>query len=166
MKPVRTRALAFAAMAASLACTGGGAPPAAPKAARSFSPGEAAVRAAARQIPHRAKMQVQTAWADGDLSAVCAGADCTADPQASPSSFVRIEDTTVVSFLVPRRPTDARVEFARARTDRVVETALLHPGTYMAVEPGLEPGRYVVTLSARWDDREARWLFGLVVPAA
>lgn len=156
------RIAAALVVAGLVACTGGG-PSATPSSPSDPRASRRTVRAAADPELRTARMQVATVWRDGGLASFCRAEECTEDPSVRPDGFARAERSEVVAFFVARRPTGAEVSFTRAGSRKVVWTARPHLATFMAVEHRLPPGRYLVTLTARWGAREARWLFGLRV---
>jgi hypothetical protein len=139
----------------------------APEAVRSLTPkqrrarAEAVVDRAAADL-RLAQMQARTDWADGVLERFCRDGACTTNELARPERILPADETRLLSFAVARRPSAAEIEIARW-SGRVVRRARLRPATLMAVEPRLEPGRYLVTLNARWDSLEAAWVFGISV---
>jgi len=122
---------------------------------------EAVVDEAAADL-RLAQMQARTDWADGVLERFCRDGECTLNELARPERILAADETRVLSFVVARRPSAAEIAIARWN-GKLVRRARLRPSTLMAIEPRLDPGRYVVTLNARWESLEAAWVFGIEV---
>jgi len=97
----------------------------------------------------------------GTLALWCEGDDCRRAPGAAPKRYIEAVPGGVLMFAVGAEPQAARVVI-RDRGKDVAAQGALHPGTTMAFRGELSPGRYVVTLVAQFEGREARWVFGVV----
>jgi len=121
----------------------------------------AAERAAGTDL-RRAQMGAGTNWMPGALSSFCDAGRCASEPSAAPGRFLKAPDDGLLVFVVARRPTDASLTVTKA-SGKPVYVRALSPSTAMAVEAGLGPGRYIAELTATWDRRVARWVFGVRV---
>lgn len=104
-------------------------------------------------------MQAGTDWQRGRLVSFCAEGRCTTDGDVDPPRF-RASEQDLVLFVVGARPSAGRVEVRRP-SGRVVDERDLAPSTSMAYALPPGRGRFVLALTATWDEREARWVFGL-----
>jgi hypothetical protein len=101
------------------------------------------------------------ASAVGVLVRVCEGSACTALPQGSPATLTAPAGAPL-AIAVAQAPKQAWLE-VRATGEGAPAKIGLSPGTLMSWAPRTAPGRYLVTLVARFDGSEARWLFGVRV---
>lgn len=129
---------------------------------RGVTKGPSEVERAAGEDLRRAQMSAGTNWMPGELASFCDGGRCTTDPSVRPARFLRAPDDGLLVFVVSRRPTQAALAVTKA-SGKVVMERELSPGTAMAFEAALPPGRYVAELTAVWDGRNARWVFGVRV---
>lgn len=115
------------------------------------------------RLPPPARLFAGTDSAAGTITVYCERERCMRD-EGPPPRFLVAPQSGFVTFALHRAPLEARLEIA---TSSRAEPAIvpLNPGTLMAYGIDLGPGRYLLTLVARWQDAEARWLFRLRVPA-
>lgn len=108
-----------------------------------------------------ARMYSGTDSVEGVPTRWCEGKDCSRSG-AGPSRYLKGDPAGFVYFAMAAKPAAARVEVRRGT--RLVVRGTLRPGTSMAYALEVPAGRYVITLIARWEGREARWVFGLTGP--
>ena len=162
----KTARLAIAALGLAVACSGSPGMPgaSAPERQPASAHGireerQREVRRAAGEQLRRAMMQVGTGWQRGRLISFCSEGRCTRGPDAEPRSYRGVDEDLVV-FVIGARPSAGRVEVRRP-SGRVIDERTLAPSTTMAYALPPSSGRLVLSFTATWDEREARWVFGL-----
>lgn len=107
------------------------------------------------------RLQTGTDSVAGILASWCTGRKCSTPAGAAPKRWLPLDEQGLMLFATGIEPESASVE-VRARGHRVAK-GRIEPATLMTWRAHLPRGRYVVTLIERWDDRVARWLFGVKV---
>jgi hypothetical protein len=99
--------------------------------------------------------------APGVLIRVCEGGNCTALPQGNPT-MITSKAGPLLTFTLAAHPTQAWVEI-RGLPSGAPARETLSPNNLMSYQTRMTPGRYLVTLNAKFEASEARWVFGLKV---
>jgi hypothetical protein len=97
----------------------------------------------------------------GVVTRYCRPAECAVRPGGAPR-FVESAAGGPVLFALGQTPVEAGLDIrtsAAAAPSRVP----LRPGTVIVYQASLTPGKYLLTLVARFPGSEANWLFGLTV---
>jgi hypothetical protein len=128
----------------------------------STAPAPAAAQAPAAAPPVR--MFAGTDAVPGVRSLWCVAQDCSRARGAYPKRFLDGVGSGLLLFTTGVVPEEAALE-VETLSGKPVRRLTLQPGTTMAARIDLGRGRFVLTLVERWDDREARWLFGLRGPS-
>ena len=106
-------------------------------------------------------LQVGTSFEPGRLSSFCDGKKCRTGALA-PTTFLPAKHP--LYFIISAAPKSAVLKVsAPGAPDAATQTAL-RPGNTMVYDPGVGPGRYVVTLEASWGRRSGSWVFGVEIP--
>lgn len=117
-------------------------------------------RATVRSRPP-ARLFAGSSSAPGVLVRVCDGGNCTSLPQGNPPT-ISSEAGRLITFSLADRPAQAWAEI-RGLPGGAPSRQTLDPGNLMLWPSQVAPGRYLLTLNAKFEGSEARWVFELKV---